>query len=60
MDRDFQDERTSLSGAEVLGTLDFHEEEFQVLANLATWVLDYLNGSRGGVWKAYKLRDLQA
>lgn len=39
MDRDFQDERTSLSGAAVLRTLDFHEEEFQVLANFATQLL---------------------
>lgn len=58
MDRDFQDERTS--GAAVLRMLDFHEEEFQVLVNFATQLLDYLNGSRSGVWKAYELRDLQA
>lgn len=30
--RDFQGECTSLAGAEVLGTLHQHEEEFQVLA----------------------------
>ena len=32
MGRDFWGECTSLAGAEVLGMLHLHEEEFQVLA----------------------------